>query len=65
MDSNPIIRFLASKLFILSKKALKPSKSFLNLKLEKTTSFVEESIQEATWFSFAISIPNKNIKSHP
>ena len=40
-------------------------KSFLNLKLEKTTSLVDESIQEATWLSLAISIPSKNIKSHP
>ena len=40
-------------------------KSFLNLKLEKTTSLVDESIQEATWSSLAISIPSKNIKSHP
>ena len=31
----------------------------------KTTSLVEESIQEATWLSLAISIPSKNIRSHP
>ena len=42
------LSFLASKLLILFKRALKPLKSFLNLKLEKITSLVEESIQEAT-----------------
>ena len=50
--------------FTLSIKERKPSRVFLNIKLEKTIFPLSET-REAMWLSLAISMPKKNIRSHP